>query len=42
MKLEDMDRKYSKEQVNDTFEVAKELFKIVENSLISDKKLKTR
>jgi len=30
MKLEDIDRKYTKEQVNESFEIARELFKIIE------------
>ncbi len=33
MKLEDIDRKYSKAQLNDVFDIARELFKIVEAKL---------
>lgn len=35
MKLTDIDRKYSKKQLNEVFEIARELFKIIENKLIS-------
>ncbi len=33
MKLEDIDRKYSKSQLNEVFEIARELFKIIEEKL---------
>lgn len=33
MKLEDIDRKYSKNQLNDAFDIARDLFKVVEKIL---------
>jgi len=34
MKLEDLDRKYSKKQLDNIFEISRDLFKIIENNLI--------
>jgi hypothetical protein len=34
MKLEDIDRKYTKVQLDEVFEVSRELFKIIENKLV--------
>jgi hypothetical protein len=34
MKLEDLDRKYSKKQLDDIFNISRKLFKIIENNLI--------
>ena len=33
MKLEDLDRKYSKKQLDDIFEISRDLFKTIENNL---------
>ena len=33
MKLEGIDRKYSKKQLDEVFEISRELFKIIENRL---------
>jgi len=35
MKLEDIDRKYTKEQLDEVFEISRELFKIIENKLVA-------
>jgi hypothetical protein len=34
MKLEDLDRKYSKKQLDDIFKISGNLFKIIEQNLI--------
>ena len=34
MKLEDIDRKYSKKQLNEIFEISRDLFKIIERNLM--------
>ncbi len=38
MKLEDLDRKYSKKQLDDIFEISRDLFKIIEKNLIKNDK----